>query len=167
MARARNFSQRKTKSWFGIVGSSHPFTTDDTDFGNGFSTSLTTTIMRMFGEYIISPTSAPAALDTCRIGIGIAIVSSDAFTLGETAAPDPSVEFGYPWLYWRDHPMFFPSTTVDVANLAASVRVSYDVKGMRKIRADQTLAHVIQYQDITGAPPVTVVMGGTRLLLAN
>ena len=167
MARARGGFPRKTKSWFGIVGSPHSFTTDDTDFGNGFSVGSTFTIMRMFGEYTISATSAPTALDNCRIGVGIGIVSADAFALGETAAPDPSVEFGYPWLYWRDHPMFFAFTDPDSASASASVRVSYDVKGMRKIRQDQTLAHVIQYQDVVGAPPVTVVMGGTRILLAD
>ena len=158
---------RKTKSWNGIARSVHTFTTGDTDFGSGFAVGSTFTVMRAIGEYLISPTAAPTALDKAVIGLGLGIVSSDAFALGETAAPDPVVEFGYPWLYWASHMLFFPTTTADPAAMSGSVRKSFDVHGMRKLRQDQTLAWCVQYVDVVGAPPVTVDIGETRLLLAD
>ncbi len=160
-------SVRKTKSWFGIGGSAHSFTVNDTDFGSGFSAGTTFTIMRVLGEYAFGPTAAPSALDVCELSVGLGLVSSDAFTLGETAAPDPLDEFGYPWLYRASHRLFFTDTGVDPSSAMASGRIAVDVKGMRKIRQDQTLAWIIQYSDLVGAPPVTLVMGSARVLLAN
>jgi len=158
---------RKTKTWFGIGGSTHSFTVNDTDFGAGMSVGETFTIMRVLGEYTIGPRAAPVALDVAQIDLGLAIVSSDAFALGETAAPDPVDEFGYPWLYWASHKMFFGTNSIGPASDQAMLRRSFDVRGMRKIRQDQTLAWIVQYSDINGAPPLSVEVAGSRVLLAD
>ena len=165
MADRSRFS-RKNKSWFGIAASEHLFTAADTDFGNGMVTGLTSTIIRVLGEYIIGPTSAPTALDIAEVTVGLGIVSSDAFALGETAAPDPASEFGYPWLYRKSHWLFYADTSLDSASPDRGVRQTVDVKGMRKIRQDQTLAWVIQYS-ATGDSPVHVAMVAARVLLAT
>ena len=113
---------RKTKSWSFIQGSEHILTGNTTQFGAGFSTGDTRTVMRILGEYTVSPSSAPVSQDAVEIGVGIAVVSSDAFTVGATAAPDPIGDEGYPWLYWAAHKLFFTTSTNDPSQLAGSHR---------------------------------------------
>ncbi len=166
MANGRRFP-RKDKTWFGTAPLDFLLTANSTSFGTGMSAGLTSTIMRIMGEYAIGPTSAPTALDAVYITLALGIVSSDAFTLGSTAAPDPVTEFGYPWLYWRSHGFHFSATDPEAGTSMTSVRHSFDVKGMRKLRVDQTLAWVVQYSDSIGAPPMSIALAGTRILLAN
>ena len=123
--------------------------------------------MRMIGEYVIGPAAAPVALDICEVAVGIGIVSEDAHALGETAAPDPGDEPGYPWLYWGSHRLIFPTVAVDPLSPQSHGRFVFDVRGMRKITQNQALAVVVQYTDVNGAPPVAVQVSQTRVLMAQ
>ena len=158
---------RRNKSWFFIDGASTSMTADGTFALNGLSTSTQTTVMRCLGEYIITPTSAPAAADRCEVTVAIGVVSSDAFAVGASALPDPGSEPDYPWLYWQSHALFFPTTDPESGAAAASVRHTFDVKSMRKINARESLILVAQYRDGNGLPPVTLAAGSTRVLLAT
>ncbi len=165
---ARQFRvARKTKSWSFIQGSQHLFTGNDTRFGAGFSVGETFTIMRILGEYTVAPTTAPTAADVVEVGVGIALVSSDSFAVGSSASPDPIGDEGYPWMYWASHKLHFPSSSLVSGSMEASVRHRIDVKGMRKIRQDQTLAMIVQYVDVVGTPPITVSLASARLLTAD
>ena len=130
-----------------------------------FETFGPSTVLRMLGEYIITPTSAPVVADACIIGVGIALVSQDAAVLGATALPDPIADPDYPWLYWANHAFHFASADVDVSGPASAVRHKYDIRSMRKAKLQEALVHVVEYFDFAGAPPMTVFLGGTRVLL--
>jgi len=123
----------------------------------------------MLGEYSIFPTAAPAAGDEMEFCIGIGVVSSDAATVGASAMPDPCDEPEYPWLYWASHPFGFNGTAVETALASGSVRKHFDIKSMRKIKPSESLVVIGQYADIgsAGEPPMTIVVGGLRVLLAH
>ena len=131
------------------------------DFGRAF------TVLRTMGEYLISPTSAPAAGDNCIVTVGIGVISTDAADVAASAAlPDPGEEPEYPWLYWASHNMFFTTNAIQQI-IGGGVRMQrFDVKSMRKVKPRETLQVVVEYADVTGAPPVSVHFGGCRVLVA-
>ncbi len=167
---ARNFrAPRKTKTWSGIGTAQALLTGNATAAFAGVSVGETFTIMRVISEYIILPTSTVVALDRVTITMALGIFSTDAFTLGATGLPDPSDEPGYPWLYWKSHYLKFTGTDpqLQAATMSGAVRQAVDVKGMRKIRQEQTLGWVVQYTDESGTPPITAAVGSSRILLAD
>jgi len=158
---------RKEKIWSAIPSFIQAMTGDGTFVIAGVPFNGPQTVMRMLGEYVISPNGATVAQDMVKITVGIGKVSGDAFTLGSTAMPDPAGESNYPWLYWAEHPFFFASTSADPIMEVSSVRVPFDIRSMRKFRAGQQLAFVFQYADLNGAPPMRIVAGQTRILLTT
>jgi len=128
--------------------------------------SVAATVIRMMGEYIIIPTSAPTALDACKIAVGIGRVSADAFGVGGDSLPDAAGNAEYPWLYWAEHHFGFGDTAVSSGGAGLSVRKSFDVKSMRKFKPSENLVVVVQYVDITGTPPMTIHFGQVWVLLA-
>ncbi len=114
---------------------------------------------------MITPTSAPAQLDEARVTVGIGQFSTDAVALGATAMPDPDDEPGFPWLYQMSHPFFYNSTSVVDAQAGLSVRRTIDIRSMRKIKPRESIGWVTQYVDVTGAPPLQIVVGKMRVLV--
>ncbi len=167
---ARDFRRagyvKKEKLWLGIGSSNQAFTANATVVGTGITFSSPQTILRMIGGYRLGPTgdAAMVSLDRAEICVAIGVFSSDAFALGATAMPDPISEEGYPWLYWRNHQLFFPTTATDPNTRQASLSVDFDIRSMRKITANQTLGVVGQYMDNNGTPSLTWTMDAIRVL---
>ena len=160
--------KRMDKTWNGIVASTLDFTSNTTSAPAGLVFSAKSTIIRMLGEYVIFPTAAPVALDECRIGVGIIVLSDDQFGSGTSGSlPDPISDFGLPWLFWAEHTIHLPTTSLDPASEVSQFRRTFDIRSMRKISNGQTLAWVGQYLDIQGTPPVTLTASVTRVLFAN
>ncbi len=170
MANGRRGS-RQRKEWnslgstaapIALTGSSTAIVAGTLDF------QAAVTVLRMLGEYTINPgAAAPVSGDSCRIGVGIGVISSDAATLGATAAPDPNAEAEYPWLYWAVHPMVFRSTSQDPSSAAASVRHRFDVRSMRKIKPRESLVMIVEYLNNNGDPEITFFGGTVRVLIGT
>ncbi len=165
----RGRGQRQRKHWHDLEGARGTFVADAIILMATFASEAGDpyTVLRMFGEYAIAPTTAPVATDSCLITLGVGVVSTDAATLGGTAMPDPEDEPDYPWLYWMSHALHFPTTSVDPSVASGSVRKSFDVGSMRKVAPRQSLVVVAQYSDIIGTPPITVTMGSFRFLVGE
>ncbi len=161
-----NLPARRAKIWSAIPGISLALTASGTSLGGSISFATADTVLRMMGQYIITPTSAPAALDNARVVVAIGVVSSDAFAAGSASVPDPAGEPEYPWLYWADHPLFFSTSTTDPNSGASTLRHSFDVRSMRKLKPRESLAMIVEYADIVGAPPLQFSTGQTRVLIA-
>ncbi len=157
---------RMPKHWHSVAGVSLSFTANTTQIGGGLSLDGPWTAIRMLGEYIIGADTAPTAQDACEIAVGIGVVSSDAFALGATAMPDPIGDSYYPWLYWAAHDFFFADSSVADGNVR-SLRRSFDIRSMRKLKPKETLGVVWQYIDTAGAPPMQLEMAVTRVLVAG
>ncbi len=160
-------SQRKDKSWIQLPGTTTALTADTTVGPASIAFTGKTTVIRMLGEYIVAPTSAPVALDMCAIGVGIIVVGTDVVTTGGGALPDPISDMGAPWLYWNIHHFFFGTSDVDPPGEASVLRHSFDIRSMRKVGNDQSLIYVLQYSDIVGTPPMTFSQGNVRVLMAQ
>jgi len=158
-----------SKEWSFISSSNSALTGVGTTVGGTLAFAIPGTVLRMLGEYVIGPTSAITAGDNARVILGIALVSTDAATLGATAMPDPAGDADYPWLYWMDHPLFFPEAGAPLGGAAGmgSLRHSFDVKTMRKFKPKESLVFVMQYSDIAGNPPIQVLQGAVRCLFAT
>ncbi len=165
MSNGRRHGPRQTKRWDSIASFVQAFTSDTTAATGALPFTESETILRMLGEYVIKPTSAPTNGDAARMGVGIAVVSSDAFAV--TAVPDPLAEPEYPWLYWADHPFFFNSTSTVDAVAGLSLHKTFDIRSMRKVSPRESLTMIVQYGDSTGAPPLTFINGQTRVLLGH
>jgi len=158
--------RRMPKHWHAITGVEISMTSSAVFAGGSLALDGPWTAIRMLGEYIIGLDAAPTAQDACQIGVGIGVVSSDAAALGATALPDPITEPEYPWLYWTNHRFFFTSTDL-LANVMGAVRVPFDIRSMRKLKPRESLAVVVEYSDIAGAPAMQFSMSTTRVLVAT
>ena len=159
---------RMAKHWHVIPGVSISLTGDATFAGGGLSLDGPFTVVRMLGEYIVSSDEvAPVANDEADVCCAIGVVSSDAFAVGASAMPDPVAEPDYPWLFWASHPMFFPNSSLEGSGASRSVRRSFDIRSMRKMKPRETLAMVIQYADTAGVPPLQFAAAQTRVLVAT
>ncbi len=96
--------------------------------------------------------------------MALGIFSTDAFAAG--AVPEPIEEAEYPWLYHKVHQVVFFSNSSTTAPGGSWLRQSFDVRSMRKVGPRETLAWVVQYIDVVGAPPVTAISSLVRVLLA-
>ncbi len=156
------------KQWSDMNAVSQSLTANATVIASGGNVAnISLTFIRMIGEYIICPTSAPVAGDNVNVTLGICIVSNDAFISGAGAMPDPADEPEFPWLYLMTHPLFFPDTSLVSGAANASVRHSFDIRSKRKVKAQQTLATIAQYVNIAGNPPLTLSFANCRVLHAE
>jgi len=160
-------SNRMAKEWNLIPAGTATFTTTATAIVGSLGVEIPGTVIRMIGEYAVTPTSPPAALDEAVVSLGICFVSTDAFTVGATAMPEPSSDAGYPWLFWAQHALYFASSALDSQNRGGVVRRAFDIKSMRKFKPRETLVMIAEYSSAVGAPPITVSSGGARVLLAT
>ena len=160
---------RQDKEWSFIPALSQAITASGTQSGGGIAVADSRTVLRMLGSYLILPEGTLAIGDQYGIGIGIGVVSSDAFTLGSSALPDPLGEPEYPWLFWVDHQIAIVSATLieNTNSDAAVVRGSFDVRSMRKMKPQQTLAMVVQASVLAGSVDVRVMLGRTRVLFGT
>ncbi len=169
MARSRQGGTRMVKQWSG-TGAAHIQMTAAGTFGGGSTAfAASGTILRLFGEYILGPTSAVGVDDRALITVGVGIVSTDAASLGATAFPDPGDEPEYPWMYYASHALHYRDILADGQDggIQGNVRASFDVGAMRKFKPRESLQVVVQYEDLFGTPPITFSSGIFRLLVAS
>ncbi len=165
MANGRHGARRQ-KIWSSVPGIFLNLTGAGTSIGGSLGFNTADTVIRMLGSYTIAPTSAPVAGDAADIAVALGVISSDAFAAGAGSVPDPADEPEYPWLFWRHQTLHFPTTSADPSVASGSVRDSFDIRSMRKLKPRESLAWVIQYVDIGGVPPLSVSLDPTRVLLA-
>ncbi len=160
---------RMSKQWAAIPSIDLTFTADGTSLGGALAFTVPSTVIRMLGDVTIGNTAAVTALDAVIIGMSIGVVSTDAFAAGAASVPEPLEEPEYPWLYWASKAFFYPNTSSPLASTGdprMSDRFSIDIRSQRKLKPRESLCWIVQYGDITGAPPMTVQIANTRVLLA-
>ena len=158
---------RCRKEWAGLPGFVLDLTGDATGIGGliafaggGFM------VLRMIGEYIITPTSGTVALDDVCITMAIGVVSSDAAAAGAASLPDPADEPEYPWLYWADHNFFFGGTSANPGSEVSARAIKFDIRSMRKLSPRESLVWVVQYVNGAGDPLMHIGVGQSRVLVA-
>ncbi len=103
-------ARRMAKEWTNTLLGTNAFVGNAGAILGSVAFSIPGTVIRMIGEYVIAATAAPAAVDGAVITMGIGFVSTDAFTVGASAMPDPGGDPEFPWLFWKSHALFFGGT---------------------------------------------------------
>ena len=166
MTNGRHFGAgraRQVKEWTFIPSISLDLTAAGTSLGGSIGFVEARTVLRCRGELVIT-SEAGTNGDEALIVAALAVVSSDAFAAGAGSVPDPGAEGEYPWLWWRSVPIFVEGNDYDSAGAA---RVMVDTKAMRKMKPRESLAWVVQYVDVSGTPPMKVMIAHTRVLLGH
>ncbi len=167
MSNGHRGGTRMQKQWASLGGVSASMVGNGISIGVPLSQGVPLTVMRMIGEYAATFDTAPVAQDQCTITVGIGVVSTDAATLGTTAMPDPFDEVDFPWLYWNSHVLFAADTSLVSGSEAASFRVAYDIRSMRKLKPRESLIMVAQYTNGAVDPPVQFQSAQSRVLIAT
>ncbi len=170
MSNGHRGGRRMAKHWHAISRANFALTATGTSAGNSLALTGPWTVLRMLADYIINFTagSTIVADDQAVISLGIGVVSSDAFAAGAGSLPDPGGEPEYPWLYWAQFNLnAIEATPEQVTNDVGAIRRSIDIHSMRKLKPRESLVWVVEYGDIQGAPPVHIMLGTTRVLVAT
>ena len=123
------------------------------------------TLVRMRGDLLLQLNLATAALDGFRVGVGICMVSINAFNVGATAIPDPIADMDWDgWFFhWSGH-LKSVSAVEDTGNVGVSVRIPIDNKAMRKLRATDAMVAILETDDEVGTASLTANLS-TRFLI--
>ena len=125
------------------------------------------TVLRCRGEVLVAMDETMQVGDKALIAFGLAIVSTDAFTLGATALPDPAGDANFPWLWWHQT-LMASNLAVGLNNQGSSVaRIVIDTKAMRKVKPLESLAMVFQVVAGTGSPVMDVDFSIIRVLIGT
>jgi len=153
------------KSWSDLLGITLTTNAAATILGTSLAFAIPATILRMRGNILLN---FDAAADNSRqnIGIGIGIISSDAFAAGVASVPDPLAESDYPWLWWTVMPLVNDLQIAgESLQVCVAARVEIDSKAMRKVKPGQSLAVI--YQTSAAVTATNIQQGNIRVLIGT
>ena len=164
----RTRSARQRKHWHLIGDQLVEFAANGTGLLGSFTAAggEPFTFIRGLGELSIAPNgSGVVGGDACVLAAAIGVVSADAIALGVTALPDPAAEPDYPWLWWYQAQMQFPTASGSMVGLATeAARIRIETKAMRRLGPREGLILVAEYVDLVGTPPIDVVASARFLV---
>ena len=171
MAR-RSFPSRARKidfkQWFTIPGLLTEKSANAVFVGGSTAFALPATILRWRGHVAAMFDESMQAGDLMILTFALMIGSTDAFTLGSSAVPDPADEPDFPWVWWKQ-------IRLD-AFLAAghgggwgppAQRYEVDSKAMRKMKPGESAGWVVQITSAAGAPVTLIDIGQMRILIGT
>ena len=157
------------KEWRLLAGASQSISTDGTRLGSavlGFDAPGTILRVRT-PDILFSFDQTQQVGDSMILGLGLALMSSDAVAAGATAFPDPATEFEYPWLWWGQWQLR-STVAAGINNLGTSViRTSADTKAMRRFKPSMSLLWVVEATGTTGAVVTSIDVGSSRVLIGT
>jgi len=116
----------------------------------GLVTPDSITLIRSRGQGAVHFDSVNSG-DTVQVGIGLGIYTDDAFGIGATAMPGPLTDADWDWVYYKTL-MFGPAHVA--AETPDSILWNFwfeiDSKAMRKMKANQVLAWIVEGVVISG-----------------
>ena len=158
------------KQWDAISSLTQTESTNVTFSGAVLSFLIPATLLRFRGWIGGNFSGTIAAGDVMRFTAALAILSTDAFSLGATAFPDPAGEPEYPWIWWGSMRL---TTQVSSATKTGEgwgipqQRIEVDSKAMRRIKPGESLVWVGQSSEAAGAPTTEMSFGQTRVLIGT
>ncbi len=168
----RNGAAKQAVEWTSMGSFNLALTGDGTSIGAGaLAATSRFTVRRVRGRYTLRLNGTLAAEDEVRIGVGLAVVSTDAATLGASAIPDVLGDADFSWMYWAEHRLAMPGASTSATwdqpgGWGPAVQERwYDVKAMRRMKSDESLIWSVQYFDEGGTPAVQADFGIARVLI--
>ena len=125
------------------------------------------TIVRIRGEALLWLLTATAGGDGFQVGMGICLVSDEAFAIGATAIPSPATDDDWDGWMWHRTVMLYSRSPLDGTDagvgVGPSARVEIDCKAMRKFEEGYTVCAVMEFTEHGTA--VLEFTGRTRMLI--
>ena len=110
------------------------------------------TIVRLRGTYTVHMDTG-AIGDGQLVGLGLAVVSEDAFTVGGAGSmPSPIDDAGFPFIWHRLFMLQASTATESDDSFTANERGEIDSKAMRKMKPGQVLAFIWDGIILAGSP---------------
>ena len=173
ISRHRGF-QRSGRKQRQTVWSAGPFSAAIQSATAGVNTIIDTgqssgggvTIIRIRGELTMWLEVVTAIGDGfTRVGAGIGIVSTDAFSAGAGSMPAPLSDPGWGgWMwFYGGGAMIGASTTETFRGPMEAVRIPIDTKAMRKIHDNETVFGAVQTVTEVGTATLSFSMGSRML----
>jgi len=159
MPRARS-QRRRRYDWAGLIfgatsisGTPNPIV--------GFSDTEDVTVVRVRGNVFIQATPNAIADDDV-IGLGLIVVTDQAFAAGGASVPGPIANMDAEWMWHQFVPLKAAGTALAGNDIGTNVRVEVDTKAQRILKVNQTLAFVLELD--TGEFTSVQATGGIRAL---
>ena len=119
------------------------------------------TLVRTRGDITMGLRTAGSVGDGFLVGVGIGIVTNDAFAVGVTAVPSPIDDMDWDgWLFHKLVNLFTVVGTED--NPVTAARIDVDSKAMRKIGINETM--YLSAQGVEVGVATMAIAGITRTL---
>ncbi len=157
------------KQWISLPGLSDSTSTNELINATAIDFQVPATILRIRGSGgLIMFDETVQAGDEIDIGIGIGIVSTDAFNAGVASLPNPLGDFEYPWLYLAQQDLVCTVAIGDQALGSTTYRFpDVDTRAMRKIKPSQALVYVFESGGAAGAPVTNLKFPTLRVLIGT
>ena len=155
---------RKDKAWVALPGLSANLFADGNSAAGTLQFEEKVTVMRMLGEVLLTPNSAPVATDLVDIGFGIGIFADTVSTAAQFPSAIAAQDF--PWLVQWNWALYFREGAAG-ETIARNIRWTYDIKSRRIVPTGSRLVMILTYADGAGAPPIRVEASPVRVLVAE
>ena len=133
----------------------------------GGAVNFAATLVRTRGDLLCQFDPANIA-DIMQVGIGLAVVSADAFAIGSTAVPGPLTDADWTWIYHR-LVTFGPAIAAAQTETALPqhARIEVDSKAMRKVKPNEVIAWVAESIVLSGGGSLDVFVTARHLFKIN
>ena len=168
MARRQGGRTIDFKEWAGIPSLINEIGANATILGGSLAFTAPATILRARGRLYAQFDETVQVGDRIIVTFGLGIVSTDSYTVGSTAMPDPGGEPEYPWLWWGQVMLEAGVAAGHSGGFGPTAQqLEVDTKAMRKIKPGQSLAWVWELAGAAGSPVTIVSQGETRVLIGT
>ncbi len=164
---ARHGGRVQLKEWTSTLLSTIALTGDGTAIGGSVGFAIPGTILRCRSYVQATMDATKQVGDLITLTFGLGIFSTDAFTLGASAMPEPAADSAYPWLWWGQMHLEAQVAAGEDSWGSSNQRLEVDTKAMRRFKPTQTLGWVVESHASAGAPVTSVTFGTTRILIGT
>ncbi len=169
MARPRRVGRKiDFKQWESIPRVLNESASDTIVSGGSIGFLIPATILRCRGRVWAQFDATMQVGDRMDLTFALGIISTDAFTLGATAFPDPAGEPEYPWLWWDQITLNSELTAGHTGGFGPEAQMlEIDTKAMRKVKPGESLFFCWQQSGASGAPVTIVNQSLIRVLIGT
>jgi len=120
----------------------------------GQVSTASSTVIRIRGHFTAQLSVVTTAHDGYSVcGIGIGVVSDDAFQIGSSAMPGPISDSNWDWMFVNYFSLVGESVTESFQGLGA-IRIPIDSKAMRKLKPNQVVFGMLETSNEVGAATI-------------
>jgi len=114
------------------------------------------TLVRTRGTFSAMVNVSGTSNAIISVVFGLIVVSLEAFNAGLASIPTPLADGGRPWIVWQPLHLVATGTTPDQGAFGKSAIISFDSRGMRKMKTNEVLTVVFEADQLSGTTGTVV-----------